>query len=310
MITYNINWKEFPHMTFAHTAILPYHAIDFPGNEKSIELSYIEKGRCELYIGGSRYTLPENGMLLLVKKNKISLRADAEHVHHTVNLYGDYETESGCGILLPLYFPITPRLEYLCMKLKEVITEFQLRDAAAQLKSTAMTLEILSEISRIYGSGAAGAAHLYSPSEYLLSTSMKRYVAENLNRRFTLAELAQELGKTPNYLNSVFKKVNGIPIRQYANQERIGAVRLLMQSYRLSLKEAGESVGITDQNYLSRLFKKVMGISAQKYFAEYKGETVTGLTSAAPLSPQRPAPLPRDPGSQSRPYDPPASHPD
>lgn len=51
MITYNINWKEFPHMTFAHTAILPYHAIDFPGNEKSIELSYIEKGRCELYIG-------------------------------------------------------------------------------------------------------------------------------------------------------------------------------------------------------------------------------------------------------------------
>ena len=65
-------------MTVAHTAILPYHAIDFPGNEKSIELSYIEKGRCELYIGGSRYTLPENGMLLLVKKNKISLRADAE----------------------------------------------------------------------------------------------------------------------------------------------------------------------------------------------------------------------------------------
>ena len=42
MITYNINWKEFPHMTFAHTAILPYHAIDFPGNEKSIELSDID----------------------------------------------------------------------------------------------------------------------------------------------------------------------------------------------------------------------------------------------------------------------------
>ena len=160
MKTYNINWKEFPHMTFAHTAILPYHAIDFPGNEKSIELSYIEKGRCELYIGGSRYTLPENGMLLLVKKNKISLRADAEHVHHTVNLYGDYETESGCGILLPLYFPITPRLEYLCIKLKEVITEFQLRDATAQLKATAMTLESLSEKSRVSESGADGAAQL------------------------------------------------------------------------------------------------------------------------------------------------------
>ena len=173
-----------------------------------------------------------------------------------------------------------------------------------------MTLEILSEISRVYESGADGAAHLYSPSEYLLSNGMKRYVAENSNRRFTLAELARELGKTPNYLNSVFKKVNGIPIRQYANQERIGAVRLLMQNSRLSLKETGESIGITDQSYLSRLFKKVMGISAQKYFAEYKGETVTGLTSAAPLSPQRPAPLPQDRGSQSRPYDPPASHPD
>lgn len=80
MITYNINWKEFPHMTFAHTAILPYHAIDFPGNEKSVELSYIEKGSCELCIGGGHYTLPGKWDAAAGQKNKISLRGDAEHV--------------------------------------------------------------------------------------------------------------------------------------------------------------------------------------------------------------------------------------
>ena len=138
-----------------------------------------------------------------------------------------------------------------------------------------MSLEILSEISRIYEFGISNKENLFSPSEYLLSNSIKRYTAENLNRNILLTEIGEVLSKTPNYLNAVFKKVNGITIKQYINKEKINTVCLLMQNYGLSLKEAGENVGITDQNYLSRLFKKTMGISAQKYFTQYGKEIVS-----------------------------------
>ena len=275
MINYRLEFKEFPKITFAHTAILPYHSINFQENDKSVELSYIEKGACDLWVNGAHHILEENTLLLLVKKNKISLKANSEHIHHTVNLYGEYDFNSKNGIFLPLSIRITPRTEYLRVKLKEVITEFQLHDTASQWKATAMSLEILSEISRIYEFGISNKENLFSPSEYLLSNSIKRYTAENLNRNILLTEIGEVLSKTPNYLNAVFKKVNGITIKQYINKEKINTVCLLMQNYGLSLKEAGENVGITDQNYLSRLFKKTMGISAQKYFTQYGKEIVS-----------------------------------
>lgn len=276
MLHYVLTWKEFPKMTFAHTAVLPHHAIDFQENDKSIELSYIEKGPCDLWVNGTQHALAENSLVVLMKKNKISLKAHGEHIHHTVNLYGDYDENGSGGILLPLTLRITPRTDFLRIKLKETITEFQLQDAASQLKSTAMALEILSEISRIYECGAANEEKACSPAEYLLSNSVKRYVAENLDKKITLPELGAIFAKTPNYLNSVFKKVNGISIKQYVNKEKINIVCMLMQKYQLSLKDAGENVGITDQNYLSRLFKKEIGVSAQKYFRQYGNEIVTG----------------------------------
>ena len=153
MINYRLEFKEFPKITFAHTAILPYHSINFQENDKSVELSYIEKGACDLWVNGAHHILEENTLLLLVKKNKISLKANSEHIHHTVNLYGEYDLNSKNGIFLPLSIRITPRTEYLRVKLKEVITEFQLHDTASQWKATAMSLEILSEISRIYEFG-------------------------------------------------------------------------------------------------------------------------------------------------------------
>ena len=43
---------------------------------------------------------------------------------------------------------------------------------------------------------------------------------EPLNRNILLTELGEVLSKTPNYLNAVFKKVNGITIKQYINKEK------------------------------------------------------------------------------------------
>ena len=51
----------------------------------------------------------------------------------------------------------------------------------------------------------------------------------------------------------------------YTNAIRIERVKELMLTRNLRLREAGESVGLTDENYASRLFKKYTGLSVREY---------------------------------------------
>lgn len=80
-------------------------------------------------------------------------------------------------------------------------------------------------------------------------------------------DIAYELHKTPNYLNYVFKKVNGISIKQYVNREKISKVIQLCTNYSMNLKDAGEYIGIHDESYLSRLFKKVTSMTYTDYLS-------------------------------------------
>jgi len=63
--------------------------------------------------------------------------------------------------------------------------------------------------------------------------------------------------------------VNNITLKQYINREKINKVIQMTCIEKMSLKEAGETVGIFDPNYLSRLFKKQTGLSYRQYISNY-----------------------------------------
>jgi two-component system response regulator YesN len=128
-----------------------------------------------------------------------------------------------------------------------------------------MALDLLAEISRCSVPKMKAVNQDYSPMQYIISNRVKEYVANNLDKAIQLADIAKEIHKTPNYLNYIFKKVNGITIKQYINREKISKVIQLGTNYNMSLKDAGEYVGLHDQNYLSRLFKKVTSLSFTDY---------------------------------------------
>lgn len=95
--------------------------------------------------------------------------------------------------------------------------------------------------------------------------SIKRYIRKNLSCKLTLNTIAKQVGYTPNYCDSLFKKETGVSIINYLIMERIAEAKRLLDEKILSLKDIADSVGFKDYNYFSRTFKKLSGISPTEY---------------------------------------------
>lgn len=86
------------------------------------------------------------------------------------------------------------------------------------------------------------------------------YIHEHYAEKFSLQDLADELGISKSHMCRIFMEHTGITINRYLNQTRCdSAVHLISNGY--SVGNAGLAVGFADYNYFSRVFKKIMGYS-------------------------------------------------
>lgn len=93
------------------------------------------------------------------------------------------------------------------------------------------------------------------------------YIGNHINGRITVDEIAAGVGISPGYLSRLFKQVSQRTIVAYINGMKIDRIRELMETEGYNLREAGEKMGITDENYLSRMFKKYTGLSVREFKA-------------------------------------------
>ena len=88
-----------------------------------------------------------------------------------------------------------------------------------------------------------------------------------MDKKLTVGEIAGYLHISDGYFSRLFKSVTGQTVIEYVNRVKLERVRDLIASRQATLREAGESVGIYDENYLSRLFRQYMGLTVREYAA-------------------------------------------
>lgn len=89
----------------------------------------------------------------------------------------------------------------------------------------------------------------------------------NLDKNFTLEELAQHVHISPSHLSTLFReKTKYSPISLFTSLKIQRAGRLLVDS-KQNIKSIAHSLGYTDQYHFSRVFKNIMGMSP-KHFKE------------------------------------------
>lgn len=91
------------------------------------------------------------------------------------------------------------------------------------------------------------------------------YLGKNLSRKLTLNQLAKEIGYSPTYFTTLFKKeTNYSPISYFSHLKIVKACELLDYT-NMKVKEISFHLGYSDPYYFTKDFKKKMGLSPRNY---------------------------------------------
>lgn len=97
------------------------------------------------------------------------------------------------------------------------------------------------------------------------------FMQENINRKLSLGEIAEEVNLSVSYFSNLFLKKTGFSPLQYLNMLRIRKACHYLDFTNMKINQISPLVGIDDTFYFSRLFTKIMGISPSEYRAHKKG---------------------------------------
>ena len=88
----------------------------------------------------------------------------------------------------------------------------------------------------------------------------------NRNRKpAKVADYAEELFITPNYLNRLVRAQTGHSAMDWIEISRLNLAKSLLRQGELQIAEIATAVGIDDQSYFTRFFKKNEGVTPSQY---------------------------------------------
>lgn len=89
----------------------------------------------------------------------------------------------------------------------------------------------------------------------------ERYAQPNL----MIANVAAEIGVSPNHLSCIFKQKTGKGFAKYLTEVRIEKAKELLKNTEFINAEISEKVGYNNPNYFSAVFHKNVGMTAKEY---------------------------------------------
>ena len=96
----------------------------------------------------------------------------------------------------------------------------------------------------------------------------KKYISENLHRKFSIADVCRGLGCSKSTLLSAFKKKYGVTVNNYVTESRLERARHLLESGEKTINEIAAEVGFSDQSYFSKVFSARYGKTPSDHRAE------------------------------------------
>ena len=146
------------------------------------------------------------------------------------------------------------------------------RGAAAQTTCASVFLDILTRLD----AWARADECIEKKDKYISYYAAKAKSIINMRycENITLRSVAEELGITPGYLSTVYKKSNGISFSGGLFEKRISEARELVCKTNLSVAEIAERTGLGDESNLRRRFKQHFGTGIREYRSVIKEQTL------------------------------------
>jgi AraC family transcriptional regulator len=128
------------------------------------------------------------------------------------------------------------------------------------LEAEALSLTLISRAIGPRTARASGATY----SRRRLVDRVKVLLAGDLSRRWTLAEIAQEIRGSPVYLTQVFQQVEGLPLYRYHLRLRL-ARALDLVAGRADLSGLAQDLGFSSHSHFTAAFKQAYGVTPSEF---------------------------------------------
>lgn len=91
------------------------------------------------------------------------------------------------------------------------------------------------------------------------------FIKKNLNKTFSVTDIASYIALNPQYTMRLFKKTTGLSILEYVTKERIEQAKRLLETTQYNNDIIAEKIGYVSVSYFIRQFKKVCGVTPREY---------------------------------------------
>ena len=100
----------------------------------------------------------------------------------------------------------------------------------------------------------------------------KNYVYAHLHRKLQVQDIASAIGLEPNYLSGLFKKNEGITLKEYIINAKVKLIQNLLTYSDYSYIEIASYLGFSSQSHMGDRFRRVTGMTPRKYREKYQKE--------------------------------------
>lgn len=305
MLIYKIELLELPKIRFAHTARMSDPSVldsFYPVSTRKLEFAFTEEGEVHMHLeDGGIIEHKKGSIAALVCDQSYTLRSPSNyHEHISVQAVGNFQLtvvdekeviafmrnnkswkEDSPHVIFTLQnLPANYGLSRAEKLLRQVVYSYSDMDASCKMDCLGLLLRFYAEVSQItFRICLDQVGHGVTPSNMSYVQRAQQYIAANLHRPISVEEIANNLHISSHYVGSLFKTVTGQTLVEYINSLKIEKVKMYLSTQQMSLRQAGEAVGIHDTNYLGRLFKKHTGITIREFRLPF------GATQAKEIDP-------------------------
>ncbi len=269
------SFSQLPRIGFAHHFYTETYKQVYKGYENSMEIVYFEEGTVNATFYGQSFKIVPGSVVLIFRNAPFELSSaeDGLHRHCCIQLQMDYDVkilkddeqppQAHNGLLLPLVLPPCVETENIKKELYTIVSNIGVSRTEHELSAASAALGILAQLDQRW----RRQTDTKNGSGELWEHRIKQYITAHIQEDISLESVAKALGRTPNYLNSVFRETTGNTIRRYINSEKVRIIAEMMKFRGMPFKTACASMAITDVAYGYRLFKQHTGLTTRAYLS-------------------------------------------
>ena len=111
-------------------------------------------------------------------------------------------------------------------------------------------------------------------SKPTVAQQAKKYVNDNIEKKFTIADLCRHLDCSKSTLLTGFKRAFGTTVNSYITEKRLERALALLSDTKKSISDVSYECGFTDQSYFSKVFSKQFGVPPSEYRSRIPQEKI------------------------------------